>query len=70
MPFGVELLQLQILREESAILTAKSPVPFGVELLQLIAIKGENSGFSVVTSAFRRGASSAGVPRSTAGLKP
>ena len=60
-PFGVELLQLHGTDVLVGLTTrAKSPVPFGVELLQLIHYR--DNGYKIVasvTSAFRRGASSA-----------
>ena len=62
MPFGVELLQLRDGSGRGRLRWQASPVPFGVELLQLNSQGGV--GFkraSRVTSAFRRGASSAGL---------
>ena len=64
-PFGVELLQLMILADLRGNGNGvMSPVPFGVELLQL-GIQRDQPVAPVpgVTSAFRRGASSAGSIR-------
>ena len=64
-PFGVELLQLnEFCRLERVTLNVESPVPFGVELLQLHHVAGAVPDRDrQVTSAFRRGASSADTPR-------